>query len=138
MSITKENSSHASTLFVRSTSLSFFQWTHLYTHCKKAKSPQERLLLIDRLIHAFHWSIRHRRTHAPAAAHLIEGGLAEVMTFLDELTNGEKTTPGLNESGVEWKRTLERVAETFPFVREKMEAKGISQNKTENERDNDR
>lgn len=90
----------------------------------KASSPQERLLLIDRLIHSFHWSIRNRRNHAPAANQLIEGGLEEVIAFLDELTYGEKSIPELKETNDNWRQTLEEVAKTFPFVREKLRAKG--------------
>jgi predicted RNA-binding Zn-ribbon protein involved in translation (DUF1610 family) len=92
----------------------------------QAAAPRTRLLLIDRLIHAFHWSARRRRFHAPAAAGLIEGDLEAVMAFLDELTHGTANSSDLQQTGEEWKRTLEQVAETFPFVRQKLEARGVS------------
>ncbi|HEU5102598.1 MAG TPA: hypothetical protein VFU22_26420, partial [Roseiflexaceae bacterium] len=48
-------------------------------------APRERMLLIDRLINAFHWSLKHRRRHGPAAAQLIEGGEQQVLALLDRL-----------------------------------------------------
>ena len=56
---------------------------------ERASSPRERMLLIDRLIHAFHWSLRHNRPHGPAANNLIEGSHADVVAFLDRLADGE-------------------------------------------------
>jgi hypothetical protein len=47
--------------------------------------PRERMLLIDRLINAFHWSLKHHRRHGPAANQLIAGSAEEVVAFLDRL-----------------------------------------------------
>ena len=54
----------------------------------RAQTPRERILLIDRLIHTFHWSARRQRSHVPVGMQLIEGGLEEVIAFLDRLTYG--------------------------------------------------
>jgi hypothetical protein len=86
----------------------------------KAKIAPERMLLIDHLIHEFHWSIRHQRSHAPLAGSLIEGSPQEVLAFLDTLTYGRESTPGLQETGAEWRKRLETVAGKFPFLRERM------------------
>lgn len=56
-----------------------------------ARTPRERLVLIDRLIHEFHWNLTHRSPDPeptrPAAANLIEGrSLDEVVQFLSELS----------------------------------------------------
>ncbi len=56
-----------------------------------ARTARERILLIDRLIHEFHWNLTRRSPEPeatrPAAANLIEGrSLAEVTAFLDELS----------------------------------------------------
>ena len=67
----------------------------------KAKMPQERVLLIDRLIHGFHWYHKFGPTR-PAAVNLIEGRLSEVIAFLDGLTYGAQSTPGTSENHAEW------------------------------------
>jgi len=88
----------------------------------KAQSTAERVLLIDHLIHEFHWSIRHQRMHAPLVGNLIEGSPREVLSFLDALTYGPGSTPGLQETQEEWRERLETVAAAFPFLRERMKA----------------
>jgi len=67
----------------------------------KAKRPQERVFLIDRLIHGFHWYHKFGCTR-PVAVNLIEGRLSEVIAFLDNLTYGEGSTPGTREAQAEW------------------------------------
>lgn len=67
----------------------------------KAKRPQERMLLIDCLIHGFHWYHKFGCTR-PVAVNLIEGRLSEVIVFLDNLTYGEGSTPGTYETHAEW------------------------------------
>ncbi len=67
----------------------------------KAKRPQERVFLIDRLIHGFHWYHKFGCTR-PVAVNLIEGRLSEVIVFLDNLTYGEGSTPGTQEIHAEW------------------------------------
>lgn len=86
----------------------------------RAQTASQRMLLIDRLIHVFHWSLRQKRFHSPAANNLIEGGLEEVMAFLDDLTYGPGSPPGRLESLEVWRRTLQQVAKVFPFIREKL------------------
>ncbi len=56
-------------------------------------SPRERMLAIDRLINAFHWSIRQNRAFGPAARNLIEGRSEDVAALLDRLTYGDASTP---------------------------------------------
>ena len=88
----------------------------------KAKTVSARMLLIDHLIHEFHWSIRHQRSHAPLAGSLIAGSPEEVLAFLDALTYGPESTPGMQETYAEWRKRLETVASSFPFLRERMKA----------------
>lgn len=59
----------------------------------QAKSAQARMLLIDRLIHAFHWGLKAESPHRPVANNLIEGSLKDVVAFLDRLSFGEETEP---------------------------------------------
>jgi hypothetical protein len=73
-----------------------------------AATPRERMLLIDRLIHAFHWSIRRNQPFRPAAQNLIEGSLDEVIGLLDRLTYGDGSTSGTVETKASWRETQER------------------------------
>ncbi len=55
----------------------------------RMRTPQERMLCIDYLIHQFHWNLVHGTPEAtrPAAANLLAAGrLADVVAFLDELS----------------------------------------------------
>jgi hypothetical protein len=60
---------------------------------EQARSPRERFLLIDRLIHAFHWELQQHMMSRPVACDLIAGRFEEVIELLDTLTYGERTTP---------------------------------------------
>lgn len=75
---------------------------------EQATSPCERMLLIDRLIHAFHWSLRQNQPFGPAGRNLIEGKYDEVVAFLDRLTYGEASTPGTAERKAEWQALKQR------------------------------
>ena len=77
-----------------------------------AKRPQERVLLIDRLIHGFHWYHKFGPTR-PVAVNLIEGRLSEVIAFLDSLTYGAQSTPGTHKTHAEW---LEKSQNTRRWV----------------------
>jgi ribosomal protein L37AE/L43A len=66
----------------------------------KARSPQEKMFLIDRLLHGFHYY--GKTPTRPVAINLIEGRLSEVMDFLDELSYGNQSTPGTREQYGEW------------------------------------
>ena len=65
------------------------------------QTPQEKVLLIDQLIHGFHWSQKYGPTR-PVAVNLIEGRLGEVIAFLDNLGYGEESTLGVKEGREEW------------------------------------
>ena len=73
----------------------------------RARTPAERMICIDALIHALHqdasgvWS-------TPAATNLIEGKHADIMHLLDSLAYGDAGTPGLREAHGRWARTIER------------------------------
>ena len=70
-------------------------------HFPSARTPQEKMVLIDQLIHGFHWSLTHDPTR-PVAVNLIQGRLGEVIAFLDSLSYGEASTPGTKEQREEW------------------------------------
>lgn len=77
-----------------------------------ARSPQEKMLLIDRLIHGFHISLQFGPTRA-ACVNLIEGNYHEVVDFLDRLTYGEASTPGTQAARGEWRKTLNQTADMW-------------------------
>jgi hypothetical protein len=53
--------------------------------------PRERMLLIDRLINAFHWSLKHNRRHGPAATQLIAGSAEQVLALLERLAGNDSS-----------------------------------------------
>lgn len=50
------------------------------------KTPQEQIIAIDTLIHAFHIDAKTQLPNRAAGNNLIEGNLAQVVAFLDELS----------------------------------------------------
>ena len=72
-----------------------------------ARTPREKMLLIDRLIHGFHYYYKTSDPTRPVAVNLIEGRLSDVVAFLDRLTYGAKGTPGMREIYEEWDKNIE-------------------------------
>jgi len=66
-----------------------------------ARTPRDKLLEIDGLIHACHEDAK-KRWARPAACNLIEGRMTEMIAFLDELAYGPQSTAGLEERRREW------------------------------------
>jgi hypothetical protein len=74
----------------------FQTYVDTYRH---AASSRERMLLIDQLLHAFHWSLKRNRPHGPAAVQLLAGDKETICAFLDKLTYGSTAKPpGTEES----------------------------------------
>jgi hypothetical protein len=78
----------------------------------QASSPKEKVFLIDRLIHGFHWYFKTGNPASgqptrPVAVNLIQGKMSEVIDFLDSLTYGGNSTPGLQENRAEWEKNIE-------------------------------
>jgi hypothetical protein len=76
------------------------------------------MVLIDRLIHAFHISLK-ADIGRPVAANLIEGSLKDIMHFLDKLTSGELSTTGIGDSRTVWKKTLAAADWSQVFIENK-------------------
>ncbi len=64
----------------------------------------ERMVLIDSLIHRFHWESEGVDDGRPGATSLIEGKMKDIMAFLDQLTYGEKTPLEIEQTREEWRR----------------------------------
>ena len=67
----------------------------------KANSDREKMFHIDKLLHGFHWSVRYGPTR-PVTINLIEGRLNDVIRFLDALSYGPGSTPGIIQNQKEW------------------------------------
>ncbi len=65
----------------------------------KERSPSNRLVLIDTLIHCFHWG-----GGRPGSANLIEGKLKDIMPFLDKLSYGDQIPGGVEATRDEWRQ----------------------------------
>ena len=74
---------------------------HFLLHFPKARTPAEKMLLIDRLIHAVHTG-----TAKPAAVNLLSGKAEQLVLFLDELAYGEGNTSGVKQAKAEWRSKL--------------------------------
>jgi len=72
-----------------------------------ARTPQAKMLLIDRLIHGFHWYYKGGGPTRPVAVNLIEGHLSDVVAFLERLSYGSKSTPGTRETFAQWDKNIE-------------------------------
>jgi ribosomal protein L37AE/L43A len=90
----------------------------------KARSPEEKMVLIDQLIHEAHqWTdakFKEAVFTRPAAVNIISGKMNQVMTFLNHLSRGPKRKETKNK----WQ---EKVTTWDKYVRER--EKNIKKNK---------
>jgi len=77
---------------------------------RRATEPRRKMLLIDQLLHGFHWNGRFGATRA-VAVNLIEGRYRDVLNFLDHLTYGEASTPGMDATLTEWRAQINAMAD---------------------------
>lgn len=91
------------------------------TRWERAGAPREKMLLIDRLIHAWHWETRRERPSfglgRPTGMNLIEGNRRQVLAFLDELTYSDASTAGTRENKEAWRAHRDEVAARQPAWR---------------------
>ncbi len=69
-----------------------------------ARSHGEKLVLIDTLIHRFHWEHVSAVGGRPGASALIEGKMKDIMPFLDRLSYGDDVPPDIEQTREEWRR----------------------------------
>jgi hypothetical protein len=72
----------------------------------RARSPQEKMLAIDRLIHAYHWELVQSPGRSAARELIYAKSYYELLTFLDTLSYGDRSTSGLEAAKREWDRKL--------------------------------
>jgi ribosomal protein L37AE/L43A len=78
----------------------------------RAAKPQQKMLLIDRLVHSFHWSA-DTGPRRPSAVNLIEGKMGEVIAFLDQLSYGKGSTPGTKRQRAAWRKSMSDALERW-------------------------
>jgi len=66
-----------------------------------ARSVQEKMILIDTLIHRYHWELEGGLS-APGARDLIGGKPNEIIDFLNNLSYGSKSSPEILSTRQEW------------------------------------
>jgi hypothetical protein len=71
----------------------------------RAKGAREKMLAIDRVIHALHESANQVWT-LPASVNLIEGSFEEVIAFLDDLAYGDTTDASMRARKEQWRRKM--------------------------------
>lgn len=71
----------------------------------KCRSPQQKVLAIDRLIHSFHVDAELNDTR-PAACNVIKGNAHDVISLLDQLAYGDQSTANTEETRDQWRNRL--------------------------------
>ena len=66
------------------------------------------MILIDTLIHRYHWELEGHPA-GPGTAALLGGKMSDIVDFLRNLTYGEDSTPGLKETFERWEKIKEGV-----------------------------
>lgn len=75
-----------------------------------AREARVKVLLIDQLLHAFHWGLRQTAIpHRSAANNLIEETHEEIAAFLDGLTYGERSAPESQQRKAAWRITAQEM-----------------------------
>lgn len=77
-----------------------------------APDPRARLVLIDQLLHRFHWERDGNPNGRPGATSLIEGTMKDIVAFLDRLPYGDDIPPELSRTREAWRRKWR--ANTWP------------------------
>jgi hypothetical protein len=72
----------------------------------QARTPHDKLLAIDALVHACHVSLQHGVASRPAAVNVIEGTMGELLRFLNDLAYTDRSTPGLEATREQWRTSM--------------------------------
>lgn len=88
---------------------------------ENARVPSQKMLAIDRLIHSFHWELVQNPGRTVATNLIYAKNKREILAFLDTLSYGDGSTPGLRDNKKEWERKLkrsnQRIESSFPASR---------------------
>lgn len=78
-----------------------------------AKTPPEKILVIDNLIHEFHIVLLHSGScqyGRPVIANLIDSKLLDVINFLNNLTYSDNSDLELSKTQTKWRNKLETIS----------------------------
>ncbi len=84
-----------------------------------AREAPQKMLLVDMLIHGWHWNALFRTNTRAACVNLIEGTYHEVVDFLNLLSYGPGSTPGISRQRDEWREQIDYTARLWQDVRRK-------------------
>jgi hypothetical protein len=73
----------------------------------RARTPRERMLTIDRLIHVFHCELVQDPVRSVGVNLIYGRNTREVTEFLNVLTYGDASTPELKETRAVWEKKLQ-------------------------------
>jgi len=83
-----------------------------------AKTPQEKMILIDSIIHECHKGLKEGQYNRPVAVNLIAGRMTETIKFLEELANETENIRGFSEVYLEWRRKMDDALERWGIKEE--------------------
>jgi hypothetical protein len=81
----------------------FSEYASVY---QSARTPREKMLAIDRLVHEFHTSVIHD-SERPVGVNLIQGKLSDVVEFLDRLTYGDSLPEEVEATRAAWRKRMQ-------------------------------
>jgi len=73
----------------------------------KKKTPQEKMILIDKIVHECHKGLKEGEYTRPVAANLIAGKMFETIALLEELAYGTGSTSGTKEIQAAWQEKMD-------------------------------
>jgi Zn ribbon nucleic-acid-binding protein len=82
---------------------------------ERVRTSREKMVLIDQLIHRWHWETQHQRPKfglgRPTGVNLIEGNKQQVLALLDTLTYGAGSTTDTQTTKAAWRAYWQEVQE---------------------------
>ena len=89
---------------------------------RECKSPQEKVILIDSLIHTCHESIRRGIKYytRPLAVNLIEGTMSQVIAFLENLPYGPGSSPEMSQQLAGWRKQCLSIVSELSLERDEV------------------
>ena len=99
-----------------------------------AKTPREKMVLIDTLIHRCH-SEQTDDISRPGAINLIQGRMRDIIKFLDNLAYGDDSTPTILETKSQWNEKIDRIGErwSLDWIKKRDEQKNRKHGERHNE-----
>lgn len=78
-----------------------------------SKTPQQKMILIDRVIHECHKGLKEGEYNRPVAVNFISGTMSEIIKLLDDLAYGPGSTEGMKEIYDQWRKKMDDAIERW-------------------------